>query len=96
MLALLSDPQSAQFAEIDASGPCIRGKINAKNAFGGYVGAASFIYDPKLRSAMIDPRVDPATMIDASNAEQVAALGYERASLRCMLDNNKAAGVPGA
>lgn len=41
----LVDPDSAQFTELYSNDHCITGKVNAKNSFGGYVGAVEFYYD---------------------------------------------------
>lgn len=42
----LKDPQSAQFREVKVcrSGKIVEGEVNAKNAFGGYVGFEPFYY----------------------------------------------------
>jgi hypothetical protein len=42
--AELKDPDSAQFRNIVASETAACGEVNAKNAFGGYVGYTRFIY----------------------------------------------------
>lgn len=50
--AYLKDPQSAQFGnefivgQLDNQGPIICGTVNARNAFGGYVGVKRFIAFP--------------------------------------------------
>lgn len=43
---LLTDPQSAQFSEMKQCGKsaAVTGKVNAKNAFGGYTGPQIFYY----------------------------------------------------
>jgi hypothetical protein len=46
----LVDPNSAQFTEIYSNDHCVTGKVNAKNSFGGYVGAVDFYYDARKRS----------------------------------------------
>ena len=42
VLATLSDPNSAQFRNLEMRGPCLVGEVNAKNKFGGYVGFRKF------------------------------------------------------
>lgn len=42
--AQLKDPDSAQFRNLAASEDVVCGEVNAKNAFGGYVGHTRFIY----------------------------------------------------
>jgi hypothetical protein len=44
------DPDSAQFTELYSNDHCLTGKVNAKNSFGGYVGAVDFYYDARKRS----------------------------------------------
>lgn len=46
----LVDPDSAQFTELVSNDHCVHGKVNAKNSFGGYVGAVDFYYDTRKRS----------------------------------------------
>jgi hypothetical protein len=46
----LVDPQSAQFTELYSNDHCVHGKVNAKNSFGGYVGAVDFYYDTRKKS----------------------------------------------
>lgn len=46
----LVDPGSAQFTELYSNDHCVTGKVNAKNSFGGYVGAADFYYDARKKS----------------------------------------------
>lgn len=46
----LIDPDSAQFTEMYSNDHCVTGKVNAKNSFGGYVGAVDFYYDDRKRS----------------------------------------------
>jgi hypothetical protein len=43
----LVDPDSAQFTELYSNDHCVTGKVNAKNSFGGYVGAVDFYYDAR-------------------------------------------------
>jgi hypothetical protein len=45
----LVDPDSAQFTELYSNDHCVIGKVNAKNSFGGYVGAVDFYYDDRKR-----------------------------------------------
>ncbi|MEG3084806.1 zinc ribbon domain-containing protein [Sphingomonas sp. PB2P12] len=45
----LVDPDSAQFTELYSNDHCVTGKVNAKNSFGGYVGAVDFYYDARKR-----------------------------------------------
>lgn len=45
----LADPDSAQFTELYSNDHCVTGKVNAKNSFGGYVGAVDFYYDARKR-----------------------------------------------
>lgn len=44
------DPDSAQFTELNSNDHCVHGKVNAKNSFGGYVGAVDFYYDTRKKS----------------------------------------------
>jgi len=81
--ALLRDPGSALFSDIDDTGPCVRGKVNSKNGFGGYAGASDFVYDSELRSAVIDPGYDPASPNVSGLNDVNAALTYRMASLEC-------------
>jgi hypothetical protein len=46
----LLDPDSAQFTELYSNDHCVTGKVNAKNSFGGYVGAVDFYYDTRKKS----------------------------------------------
>jgi hypothetical protein len=46
----LVDPDSAQFTELSSNDHCVTGKVNAKNSFGGYVGAVDFYYDARKES----------------------------------------------
>lgn len=46
----LVDPDSAQFTELYTNDHCVTGKVNAKNSFGGYVGAVEFYYDARKKS----------------------------------------------
>lgn len=46
----LVDPDSAQFTELYSNDHCVTGKVNAKNSFGGYVGAVDFYYDARKKS----------------------------------------------
>lgn len=46
----LIDPEAAQFTELFSNNHCVHGKVNAKNSFGGYVGAVDFYYDTRKRS----------------------------------------------
>lgn len=46
----LVDPDSAQFTELISNDHCVHGKVNAKNSFGGYVGAVDFYYDARNKS----------------------------------------------
>lgn len=57
--AKLRDPQSAQFTEVrttaqPGSSGLVCGFVNAKNGFGGYVGAQRFIALPSFGSAYLD------------------------------------------
>lgn len=45
----LVDPDSAQFTELYSNDHCVTGKVNAKNSFGGYVGAVDFYYDARKK-----------------------------------------------
>jgi len=61
----LKDPSSAQFEDVrfyaNTSGVC--GKVNAKNSFGGYVGASPFFVDAAGK-AMLMPRVSATGSAD--------------------------------
>jgi len=69
--AILRDPASAQFSEMkaypDANAAC--GKVNAKNAFGGYAGEESFAYS---FSQAATESSDPDLWMKLSNACQAA------------------------
>jgi hypothetical protein len=45
VIATLKDPDSARFGPITTDGKVICGTVNAKNAFGGYVGPKVFAVD---------------------------------------------------
>lgn len=52
--SLLRDPSSAQFQKMESfPGPEVCGEVNAKNAFGGYVGFTRFYVGPE--GADLDP-----------------------------------------
>lgn len=53
--AKLKDPQSALFSDVRVSSDpnVVCGKVNAKNSFGGYVGAKEFRYFINGKSALI-------------------------------------------
>lgn len=62
------DPQSAQFEQISVfkkldGSYCVSGKVNARNAYGGYVGFRDFA------NGMVAPAFDPS----GSNAAEDAA-----------------------
>ena len=63
--ASLNDPGSAQFEDLiphTDSDPHVCGMVNAKNAFGGYVGFRRFIYDAKdlkIENVTEDPLFTP-------------------------------------
>lgn len=69
--AILRDPASAQFSDMkaypDANAAC--GKVNAKNAFGGYAGEESFAYS---FSQAATESSDPDLWMKLSNACQAA------------------------
>ena len=45
IVATLKDPESARFGNITTDGKIVCGTVNAKNAFGGYVGPKVFVID---------------------------------------------------
>ncbi len=51
----LKDPESAQFKIKAAAGPIVCGTVNAKNSYGGYVGATRFMYNGKTNNATLGP-----------------------------------------
>lgn len=69
--AILRDPASAQFSDMkaypDANAAC--GKVNAKNAFGGYAGEESFAYS---FSQAATESSDPDLWMKLSNACRAA------------------------
>jgi hypothetical protein len=72
--AILRDPASAQFSDVkaypEANAAC--GKVNAKNAFGGYAGEESFAYS--LGDAATESS-DASLWMKLSNACQAAMNG---------------------
>ena len=53
--SMLNDPSSAQWQDVDGSTLCVKGSVNAKNGFGGYVGFKSFYYNVQTKETGIDP-----------------------------------------
>jgi hypothetical protein len=60
---VLRDSDSARFTDVTRNPKtgAVCGKLNAKNAYGGYVGAAPFIYfydpDEKTGQILMDPKI---------------------------------------
>ncbi|WP_454917307.1 hypothetical protein [Xanthobacter sediminis] len=67
----LKDPESARFADLSLSpdGKIVCGKVNAKNAFSGYVGPQRFRYFIEDRKAVIVDREGISTVFLDSIAQ---------------------------
>lgn len=48
VIATLKDPSSAQFRNVVLKGGAVCGEVNAKNAFGGYVGFQHFVWSSSV------------------------------------------------
>jgi hypothetical protein len=57
VISHLRDPDSAKFGDVYANNKgVVCGSVNAKNAYGGYVGFSAFWYDPQTTEAFLyDP-----------------------------------------
>ena len=79
---VLRDPASAQFMDVHKYAGhgqhlVVCGRVNAKNAFGGYVGYRSFVLDPNATGVTIAPiaegdvprSVDEQTQVNAFVAQ---------------------------
>lgn len=51
---LTRDPAAVQFRKIIADDGCVQGEVNAKNAYGAYVGYQAFYYNVKEDLGAID------------------------------------------
>lgn len=67
----LRDPDSAKFRDVfavatDKGGLVVCGKVNAKNAFGGYTGYTSFMFNSQI--TVLEEQVEAAEFVKAWNA----------------------------
>lgn len=60
--ARLKDPDSARFTDVSINGNVVCGRVNAKNAFGGYVGGQPFRYFMQDGTAVIVDRAGISTV----------------------------------
>lgn len=68
--ALLKDPASAQFRHVfEGVAGFVCGEVNAKNAFGGYVGFRIFVVDDKNEAHILDP--------NAANEDNAAIMSVQ-------------------
>ncbi|MBM6577875.1 hypothetical protein KCP91_15935 [Microvirga sp. SRT01] len=74
--SLMRDPSSAQFQNVVSIGHCIRGEVNGRNAFGGYVGFSDFYFDTRVGTGAISPMTrNYVTAGDDGNLSDALAMG---------------------
>lgn len=89
----LLDPDSAQFTELSSNDHCVSGKVNAKNSFGGYVGAVDFYYDTRKKSGRTSDSKLALNLVgtegfdDASKDRRL----FDRETLVCISDEAEVA-----
>lgn len=54
----LLDPESARFRDVGVNGDAVCGQVNAKNAYGGYIGFRNFYVRPDALDSGVEPPSD--------------------------------------
>ncbi len=82
--SMLTDPESAQFKDLEATGPCMTGFVNARNRMGGYVGFQPFYYRTDTGEAGLSPAAMPYTGLADFEIEQSQAnIAYMNGEAKC-------------
>jgi hypothetical protein len=89
----LVDPDSAQFTELYSNDHCVQGKVNAKNSFGGYVGAVDFYYDSRKRSGRTSDNKLALSLVgtDAFDGASIDRKSFDHEVLVCINSESEVA-----
>ena len=89
----LIDPEAAQFTELYSNDHCVHGKVNAKNSFGGYVGAVDFYYDTRKRSGRTSDGKRALSLVgtDAFDGESRDRKSFDHETLVCITSEDEVA-----
>ncbi len=84
----LRDPDSAKFSDVSIRDGAVCGAVNAKNAYGGYVGTRRFVFAAK--TALIDPGIDDRHLSSQSDEDLNDEIIFLKADDRyCLADAMK-------
>lgn len=64
---LTRDPEAAKFRKIEVGAYCVTGEVNAKNAYGAYVGYLPFMYSIPQRYGEIDEYTGGGVYLDSAD-----------------------------
>ena len=89
----LIDPEAAQFTDLFSNDHCVHGKVNAKNSFGGYVGAVEFYYDTRKRSGRTSDGKLALSFVgtDAFDSESKDRKSFDHETLACITNEAEVA-----